>query len=433
MSGLSPGSLDFAVLPGDNADDGTEAQFNLVRKAVAPLRLPLHILPGDHDFKPRNLDTFYGVLAAQRLPYAETISGYHRCLFLDVVSAGTGRSDFRLDAAHLDWIEQQISPAQQAVVFTHAYPADLRQGAERLCALLASPKVRCVDMGHTHYNELTNDGGTIYVTTRSTGQIEEGPPVFSIAALDDTSVSWRFQPLDSAWPCVLVTRPADRRLAVGSNETTGGALVVRAKVLGNVPIDGVEVKMGNGNWAPMKPVEAAIWQADCNETADDPRPGARRKRADGRACGRIADPRDAAAVSDGRWQRRGPHRSLAGEGHPQHPARTEPQREGLVNTIEIKASARSLRGLDCINVLMADVRDGVGPYLSIFLKGSQHWDPGAIGLAMGASSIAAAICQIPAGLLVDGTRAKRLLIAGSGLLVGLGCLLIVTTTRDSGR
>jgi len=84
-----------------------------------------------------------------------------------------------------------------------------------------------------------------------------------------------------------------------------------------------------------------------------------------------------------------------------------------------------LRGLDYINLLMADVRDGVGPYLSIFLKGSQHWDPGAIGLAMGASSIVAAICQMPAGLLVDGSRAKRLLVAVSGLMVALGCLLIV--------
>ena len=88
-------------------------------------------------------------------------------------------------------------------------------------------------------------------------------------------------------------------------------------------------------------------------------------------------------------------------------------------------SPLSLRGLDGLNLLMADVRDGVGPFLSVFLKGSQHWDPGAIGLAMGASSIAAALCQVPAGLLVDATRAKRLLIAVSGLMVGLGCLLIV--------
>lgn len=92
-------------------------------------------------------------------------------------------------------------------------------------------------------------------------------------------------------------------------------------------------------------------------------------------------------------------------------------------------SARSLRGLDAINVLMADVRDGVGPYLAVFLKGGEHWDSGAIGIAMAASSIAAAIFQVPAGLLVDGTKTKRLLIAASGLMIGTGCLLIVLFPR----
>jgi len=51
-------------------------------------------------------------------------------------------------------------------------------------------------------------------------------------------------------------------------------------------------------------------------------------------------------------------------------------------------SSRSLRGLDGINFLMADVRDGVGPYLSVFLKGGEHWDAGAIGVAGGIALIA---------------------------------------------
>ncbi|MFM0055645.1 MFS transporter [Paraburkholderia phytofirmans] len=87
-------------------------------------------------------------------------------------------------------------------------------------------------------------------------------------------------------------------------------------------------------------------------------------------------------------------------------------------------SSRSLRGLDGLNFLMADVRDGLGPFLSVYLKGTQHWGSGNIGLVMAASGVAAAICQIPAGLLVDAVRVKRLLIAISGLLVGAGCLLI---------
>lgn len=92
-------------------------------------------------------------------------------------------------------------------------------------------------------------------------------------------------------------------------------------------------------------------------------------------------------------------------------------------------SARSLRGLDALNFLMADVRDGVGPYLSVYLKGGQHWASGAIGVAMAASSISAAVFQIPAGLLVDRLQAKRLLVAVSGIMVAIGCLLIVCFPR----
>jgi MFS family permease len=87
-------------------------------------------------------------------------------------------------------------------------------------------------------------------------------------------------------------------------------------------------------------------------------------------------------------------------------------------------SGRSLRGLDGLNFLMADVRDGLGPYLSIFLKGSQHWGAGEIGLVMAVGSIATAICQVPAGLLVDALRIKRAMVAGSGLIIAICCLLI---------
>ena len=86
-------------------------------------------------------------------------------------------------------------------------------------------------------------------------------------------------------------------------------------------------------------------------------------------------------------------------------------------------STRSLRGLDALNFFMADVAGGLGPYLSVYLAGSRHWTPSAIGTAMATSSVAAAIVQIPAGVLVDSLRAKRLLIAGSGLVIAAGCIL----------
>ena len=88
------------------------------------------------------------------------------------------------------------------------------------------------------------------------------------------------------------------------------------------------------------------------------------------------------------------------------------------------ASPRSLRGLDGLNLLMADVQGGVGPFLSIYLA-QRHWEAGAVGLAMAVGSIAAAICQVPAGLLVDASRHKRAIIALAALCVGAGCLAIV--------
>ncbi len=272
MKGLPPGSIDFAVLPGDNADDGTPEQFALVRDAVAPLPMPLHILPGDHDFKPRNLHAFHDVLGAELLPKAITSKG-HRCLFLDVVSAGSGGPDFRLGESQLSWVEQELDQAETAgqsvVVFMHTYPADLREGAERIGALLAHPNVTCVDMGHTHYNELTNDGRTIFMATRSTGQIEEGPPGFSIAAVDGGGVSWRFKTLDQAWPFVLITAPVDRRLVTGLGNTRPAPFIIHAKVVGDAPIETVEVSVDDGPWLPMAPISGitAMWQISAAHNA----------------------------------------------------------------------------------------------------------------------------------------------------------------------
>ena len=67
--------------------------------------------------------------------------------------------------------------------------------------------VALVDMGHTHYNELANDGRTIFAATRSTGQIEEGPVGYSVATIDGGVVSWRFKPLDDPFPFVMITAP----------------------------------------------------------------------------------------------------------------------------------------------------------------------------------------------------------------------------------
>ena len=92
-------------------------------------------------------------------------------------------------------------------------------------------------------------------------------------------------------------------------------------------------------------------------------------------------------------------------------------------------TSRSLRALDVANLMLADVRDGLGPYLSIYLVATQVWSESAIGIAMATSGVAAVIAQTPAGALVDKVRHKRRLLAGASLVIGLGCVLMTLSTR----
>lgn len=79
------GTVDFALLPGDNANHGTDDQYARIADAMTALTLPWHVLAGDHDFEPGDLTAMHAI-TTNLAPYAVTMHGY-RCLFLDIVSA----------------------------------------------------------------------------------------------------------------------------------------------------------------------------------------------------------------------------------------------------------------------------------------------------------------------------------------------------------
>ena len=248
--------IDFVYLPGDNADNGRPEQYALVRAGLDGLRQPVHVITGDHDVEGGGLEAFYAGLGVPRLPYAVTVSGT-RCLFLDMCGPGSGGPDFRLGASQIDWLDAELrmaaSRGQICVLFMHTYPADLKgEGeAERVAALVHRGPVRLVEMGHTHYNELANDGRTVYAACRSTGQIEEGPPGFAVAAIDGGVVAWRFWDLAHSAPFVLITAPADRRLAVSDDHRLAGETEIRAVVLGTGRIVSCAYSIDGGPWRPM--------------------------------------------------------------------------------------------------------------------------------------------------------------------------------------
>jgi MFS family permease len=83
---------------------------------------------------------------------------------------------------------------------------------------------------------------------------------------------------------------------------------------------------------------------------------------------------------------------------------------------------RTSRALDVLNFSLADVRDGLGPYLSIYLLLTHHWDQASIGFVMGIGGIAAIVAQTPVGAAVDRTTAKRALIVAGAITVTAGTL-----------
>jgi MFS family permease len=95
------------------------------------------------------------------------------------------------------------------------------------------------------------------------------------------------------------------------------------------------------------------------------------------------------------------------------------------------ASIRSLRALDWLNVFLADVRYGIGPFLAIYLLRDLKWDPADIGFAMSIPGITAIVFQSPAGGLVDNSRRKRMFVITACLLIACCCIGMASTKKPA--
>lgn len=91
-------------------------------------------------------------------------------------------------------------------------------------------------------------------------------------------------------------------------------------------------------------------------------------------------------------------------------------------------SRRARHALDALNFTLADVRDGLGPYLAIYLiavRGpGEGWNEATAGFIMTLAGIAGLIAQTPAGALIDRTRHKRLMVGVAALVVTLCSVLL---------
>ncbi|MGD0036836.1 MAG: hypothetical protein ABSC53_06045 [Bacteroidota bacterium] len=246
--------VNFALLPGDNAYNHTESEYQLIKQATDQLQVPLYAIPGERDHKGGT--TLYNQYLEPVNYQSFTADKYH-FVFLDVMS---GISD-----AQNSWLTNDLDKAAKvglkSVIFMHSYTI-----TSELQDVIQRDSVIMVDAGHTHYNEIANDGNTIYAATRSTGEVSEGPVGYSIINIDNGVVSWKFKTLGS-WPFVMITSPADKMLMIGGSQIVKDTADVRVKVWDDKGVVSATMQIDGGLAVSMDRIgETQMWKARFDAT-----------------------------------------------------------------------------------------------------------------------------------------------------------------------
>jgi 3',5'-cyclic-AMP phosphodiesterase len=201
---------DAVVVTGDLTDFGRPAEYEHLAQLLAPLAMPVYLLPGNHDDRDQLRRSFPGhdyLGDGEFVQYAVDVGGL-RLIALDTVEAG--QSHGGLCEARLNWLEAQLqlSSHRPVVIAMHHPPFEtlighmdeigLLNGAAELEAIVARhPNVERVICGHLHRAIDVRFGGTIASTApapahqvaldldpRAPSCWMLEPPAFRLCALD---------------------------------------------------------------------------------------------------------------------------------------------------------------------------------------------------------------------------------------------------------
>ena len=110
----------FCLMAGDLADRGTAAQYAPLREIFAGLGVPLHAVPGNHDYLTDRDRSAYDAAFPGKLNYTFQHRGWQ---FIGLDSTqGTDFDETKISQATLAWLDAtlpKLDPAAPTVVFTH--------------------------------------------------------------------------------------------------------------------------------------------------------------------------------------------------------------------------------------------------------------------------------------------------------------------------
>jgi 3',5'-cyclic-AMP phosphodiesterase len=156
---------DVVLASGDLVDSGSDEEYRRLQGLLAPLRMPLYLIPGNHDDRDALRRAFpdHAYLGPVGAPAHYCVEGYPvRLIALDTTVPGeTGGA---LDGPQIEWLEEQLAgaPRQPTLIFMHHPP--FKTGIARMddigleatsaahlgAVVSGHPQIALLTCGHVH-------------------------------------------------------------------------------------------------------------------------------------------------------------------------------------------------------------------------------------------------------------------------------------------
>jgi 3',5'-cyclic-AMP phosphodiesterase len=221
LSGLDP-APDAVIVTGDLTQLGEPGEYDRVRELLAPLEMPVHTLPGNHDVRAALHDALLADVATgprEFLQYEARV-GRLRLLVCDTIIPGEDGG--RLCAERLGWLEAALAADRETATIVAMHHPPLTTGIEamdeiglepvsraQLAAVLdRAPNVLRVIAGHVHRPMYSTCGGRTVFSCPSAdvairldlrhgaelGVLDE-PPAYALHLVTDGTLVTHIQPL----------------------------------------------------------------------------------------------------------------------------------------------------------------------------------------------------------------------------------------------
>ncbi len=192
---------DAVVITGDLVNLGLAAEYAQVARLLAPLSMPVYLMPGNHDERGQLRKSFphHAYLGVEGYIQYTAKIGNLRLITLDTVVPGQPYGE--LCDTRMQWLAEQLELCRDETVILamhhppfrtligHMDAMGLRQGGPELEKLVSSyPNVARIICGHLHRAIDVRFGGTIASTAPSTAH--QIAPDFAI----DAPAMWNFEP-----------------------------------------------------------------------------------------------------------------------------------------------------------------------------------------------------------------------------------------------